>query len=123
MKSLRTLRFRYWIMPVILAALAARAFMPAGFMATSAEGSAVRITMCSQDRLRGETLVIPGEQAPGEHRGLQCKYCGAPILGTPFASFDMVVPAPTPLLAVATDTPPIYSPLPRSQAARAPPQA
>jgi hypothetical protein len=121
-KSLRTLRLRYWIMPVILAALAARAFLPTGFMATSGDGTEVRIIMCSQEQGRSENLVIPADQ-PGHERGLQCKYCGAPILGTPFASFDMAVPAPAPLLALAADTPSIYSPLPRSQAARAPPRA
>jgi hypothetical protein len=121
-KRLRTLRLRYWIMPVILAALSARAFLPAGFMASSGDGTEVRIIMCSQEQGRSETLEIPGDPA-GHERGLQCKYCGAPILGTPFASFDMAVPAPAPLLAVTTDTRSIYSPLPRSQAARAPPRA
>jgi hypothetical protein len=122
-KRLRTLRFRYWVMPVILAALAARAFMPAGFMTTPADGtSAWGITMCSPDKLQREDLVIPDEQAPSQH-GPQCKFCGAPILGTPFASFDLVTPAPAPLLAVATDTRPAYAPLLRSQTARAPPQA
>lgn len=125
MKRLRTLRFRNWVMPVILAALAARAFMPAGFMATSADGTAaVGITLCSQNRLQRENFVIPeADQAPGEHRGLQCKFCGAPILGTPFASFDLVTPAPAPLLATAGETHPSYAPLLRSQTARAPPQA
>lgn len=123
MKRLRTLRFRYWVMPVVLAALAARAFLPAGFMPTTGDGAtAVRISMCSQDRLQRENIVIPDDQAPAQH-GLQCKFCGAPILGTPFASFDLVTPAPAPLLAAATETRPAYAPLLRSQTARAPPQA
>ncbi len=122
MKRLRTLRFRYWVMPVILAALAARAFMPAGFMTTTADGNtALRITMCSQDKLQRESIVIPDEQAPAQH-GLDCKFCGAPIMGTPFASFDLVTPAPAALLAAAGETGP-PSPLLRSQTARAPPQA
>ena len=126
MKRLRTLRFRYWVMPVILAALAARAFMPAGFMADLALMAPPpwRITMCSQDRLRrARTSSFPDEQAPGDHRGLQCKFCGAPILATPFASFDLATPAPAPLLAAAGETHPSYAPLLRSQTARAPPQA
>ena len=123
MKRLRTLRFRYWVMPVILAALAARAFMPAGFMTTTADGaSAVRISLCSQDKLQRENIVIPDEQAPHQG-GLECKFCGAPILGTPFAFFDLVTPAPAPLFAAATETQPSYAPLLRSQTARAPPQA
>jgi hypothetical protein len=120
---LRTLRFRYWVMPVILAALAARAFMPAGFMTTTGDGAAaVRISMCSRDKLQRETIVLPDEQAPAQH-DLQCKFCGAPILGTPFASFDLVSPVPAPMLAAATETRPAYAPPLRSQTARAPPQA
>jgi hypothetical protein len=123
-KRLRTLRFRYWVMPVILAALAARAFMPAGFMTTTADGAAaLRITMCSQDKLQRENIVIPDEQQAPAHHGLDCKFCGAPIMGTPFASFDLVTPAPAPLLAAASETRPSYAPLLRSQTARAPPQA
>ena len=123
MKRLRTLRFRYWVMPVILAALAARAFMPAGFMTTTTDdGSAWGIIMCSQDGSQRENIIIPDEQAPAQH-GPDCKFCGAPIMGTPFASFDLVTPAPAPLLAAAGKTRPSYAPLLRSQTARAPPQA
>jgi hypothetical protein len=111
-------------MPVILAALAARAFMPAGFMTTLGDGAtSVRITLCSQDKSRREKVDIPSEQSPDEHGGPQCKFCGAPILGTPFASFDLVTPAPAPLFAAGTGTESSYAPLLRSQAARAPPQA
>lgn len=122
MKRLRTLRFRYWVMPVILAALAARAFMPAGFMTTTDDASAWGIIICSQDESQRENIIIPDEQAPAQH-GLDCKFCGAPIMGTPFASFDLVTPAPAPLLAAATETQASYAPLLRSQTARAPPQA
>ena len=123
MKRLRTLRFRYWAMPVILAALAARAFMPAGFMTTTGDGAwAMSITLCSQDKLQREIIIVPDEQAPAQH-GLECKFCGAPIMGTPFASFDLVTPAPAPLLVAAGETRPSYAPLLRSQTARAPPQA
>jgi hypothetical protein len=122
-KRLRTLRLRYWVMPVILAALAARAFMPAGFMTTTADdASAWGIIMCSQDKSQRESIVIPDERAPAQH-GLDCKFCGAPIMGTPFASFDLVTPAPAPLLAAAGETRSSYAPLLRSQTARAPPQA
>ncbi len=110
-------------MPVILAALAARAFMPAGFMTTTADdASAWGIIICSQDKSQRENIIIPDEQAPARH-GLDCKFCGAPIMGTPFASFDLVTPAPAPLLIAAGETRPSYTPLLRSQTARAPPQA
>ena len=123
MKRLRTLRFRNWVMPVILAALAARAFMPAGFMTNRADdASAWGIIICSQDKSQLENIVIPDERAPAQH-GLDCKFCGAPIMGTPFASFDLVTPAPAPLLATAGETRASYAPLLRSQTARAPPQA
>ena len=93
MKRLRTLRFRYWVMPVILAALAARAFMPAGFMSSAGEdGMAATIAMCSQDKTRRERIEFPGEKSPGEHR-LQCKHCLAPVLGAPFAFYDSAAPA------------------------------
>lgn len=123
MKRLRTLRFRYWIMPVILAALAARAFMPAGFMSSGGEnGMAATIAMCSQDKARRERIEFPGEQPPGEHR-TQCKHCLAPVLGAPFAFHDFSTPAMPPVLLDSADAQLAFSPLLRSQQARAPPQA
>jgi hypothetical protein len=122
-KRLRTLRFRYWVMPVILAALAARAFMPAGFMSMSGEGGmSATIAMCSQDKTRRERFEFPGEQSPGEHR-LQCKHCLAPVLGAPFAFHDFSSPA-TPLAILVPEQPQLaFSPLLRAQEARAPPHA
>lgn len=124
MKRLRTLRFRYWVMPVILAALAARAFMPAGFMSISGEnGMSATIAMCSQDKTRRERIEFPdGQQLPGEHR-LQCKHCLSPVLGAPFAFYDFSAPAMPPVLLVSADGQLAFSPLLRSQEARAPPQA
>ncbi|HEX6396520.1 MAG TPA: hypothetical protein VFZ95_03790 [Steroidobacteraceae bacterium] len=123
MKRLRTLRFRYWAMPVILAALAARAFMPAGFMSMPGEdGMSATIAMCSQDKARRERIDFPGQQSPGEHR-LQCKHCLAPVLGAPFAFYDFSAPA-TPLSVLVPGGAQLaFSPLLRSQEARAPPHA
>ena len=123
MKRLRTLRFRYWFMPVILAALAARAFMPAGFMSSAGEdGMAATIAMCSQDKTRRERIEFPGEKSPGEHR-LQCKHCLSPVLGAPFAFYDSSPSASPPSLIIPADAQLAFSPLLRSQEARAPPQA
>ena len=122
MKRLRSLKFRHWVLPVLLAALAARAFMPAGFMATSGD-RAMTISMCSQDKSRRERLEIPGDPVPGEHRGLECKHCLSPVFGTPFAFHGVdssPVSSPLPTLENAQLA---GSPLLRAQSARAPPRA
>src|SRR5512139_2274395 len=106
-------------MPVVLAALAARALMPAGFMSVAGgDGSSPAIAMCSQDKTRREQLEIPGGQRPAEHRP-HCEYCLAPLLGTPFAQIDFKAPAATPALPVPVDEQLAASPLLRSQEARA----
>lgn len=121
MKMLRAMRLRHWTMPLVLAALAARALMPAGFMSTAGPDTVVRIAMCSPDSRRSERLVIPGDPAPA-HRGPECKYCGAPILGTPLASVGFDVPAPLEALRTDLEITPSYAPPRRSQSARAPPR-
>ena len=110
-------------MPVILAALAARAFMPAGFMSIPGEGGmSATIAMCSQDKSRRERIELPGQQSPGEHR-LQCKHCLAPVLGAPFAFYDSAAPATSAAVFAPEQAQLAFSPLPRSQQARAPPHA
>jgi hypothetical protein len=122
-KRLRTLRVRYWIMPVLLAALAARAFLPAGFMSTSgSDGMSATIAMCSPDKTRRERVEIPAQRLPGEHR-LQCEHCLAPLLGAPVAHLHFSTPAAVPALFVPADAQLVSSPLLRSQEARAPPHA
>jgi hypothetical protein len=122
-KRLRTLRLRYWIVPAVLAALAARALMPVGFMSVSGgDGISATIAMCSRDETRREQVEIPGGQRPAEHRP-HCEYCLAPLLGTPFAQIDYRAPAVTPALPVPVDEQLASSPLRRSQEARAPPHA
>lgn len=110
-------------MPVILAALAARAFLPAGFMSTSGtEGMSATIAMCSQDKTRRERIDYPAQRLPGEHRP-QCEHCLAPLLGAPVAHLHFSAPAATPSLLVPVDAQLAASPLLRSQEARAPPHA
>ena len=115
-------KYRHWVLPVVVAALAARAFMPAGFMVMSGERT-VSITMCSQDKSRRERLEIPGEQAPGEHRGLECKHCLSPVFGTPFAFLGVDTSPVTPLISRVENAQLAWTPLLRAQSARAPPRA
>ena len=122
MKRLRSLNFRHWVLPVVLAALAARAFMPAGFMAMSA-GHAVTISMCSQDKTRRERLEIPGDPVQGQHRAIECKHCLSPILGTPFAFVGVESSPVAPLIPNDAQPQLASSPLLRAQSARAPPHA
>ena len=121
MKRLRQLG--YWVLPVVLAALAANALMPVGFMASGGGDSMVAgISVCSQDKDRRESIEIPGPGQP-DH-ATQCKHCFAPILGTPFAFIDFHAPAVTPLLiAPRAEEQVAHVGLLRSQAARAPPRA
>ena len=121
-KRLRSLELRQWVLPVILAALAARAFMPAGFMSMAGDRT-MTFAMCSPDKSRRERLEIPGDPVPGQHRGMECQHCLAPVLGTPIA-FLRVDSAPEWTLVPreeAAQRP--WLPLPRAQTARAPPHA
>ena len=116
------MKYRHWVLPVVLAALAARAFMPAGFMAMPGN-HAVTISMCSQDKSQRERLEIPGDPVPGEHRALECKHCLSPILGALFAFLGVDSSPATPLLSQDEFAQLAWSPLLRAQSARAPPQA
>jgi hypothetical protein len=122
-KRLRTMRFRHWVMPAILAALAARAFMPAGFMSMPGQdGMSATIAMCSQDKSRRERSDFAGEKPAAEHR-FQCKHCLAPVMGSPFAFYQFSSPALTPALLVPANAQLAFTPLLRAQEARAPPHA
>jgi len=119
MYRLRSNRLRANVMPLLLAALVFRAFIPAGFMAGSADGTSLSVSMCSTQPGKTETLGIPGE-----HVSPHCEYCLAPLLGAPqaFLSAGFTAAAQHPTLPVQasqlTD-----SPLARAQAARGPPHA
>jgi len=117
-KRLRTLRFRSYVLPAILAALAARAFLPPGFM-TTAQGPAVNLQMCSleQDR-RGSEL--PGE----DHDAPRCDHCLSPLGAAPIAATEATAPVRAAALLVQTLLHQVpLEPLRRSHSARAPPQA
>jgi hypothetical protein len=122
-KRLRTLRFRSYVLPVILAALAARAFMPAGFM-TATEGPAgMRVAdaqLCSFDKERRGVIELPGDQ----HDSSSCDHCLSPLGNAPIALFDVGAPVAIvaglvrQLVSQVGHTAPL-----RTQLARGPPQA
>jgi hypothetical protein len=118
-KRLRTLRFRNYVLPVILAALGARAFMPSGFMVTADNNPVMQSTLCSRDQGRSSPIELPGEQP---HR--QCDHCLSPMGTAPTAfALKPATVEMSPLLAALQAEQVVHSPLQRVQAARAPPQA
>ena len=120
MKRLRTLRFRSYVLPVILAALAARAFMPSGFMTgESADGSrTVSTQLCSLEQDRRGVIELPGEthDTPG------CDHCLSPLGTAPLALIAPV--APVRIVSLLPQLPGdqvAHAPLERTQQPRAPP--
>ena len=77
MKRLRSFSST-WALPLLLAALVARALLPTGFM-PSGGGLTFTVEMCSLDDGRREQLEIPGGHAPAA-----CEYCLAPLLAAGF---------------------------------------
>lgn len=126
MKPLRSSLLQTCVLPLLLAALAARALLPAGFMATTA-GLNFTVEMCSPDPERVESLRPFGEppgDAPAEHTD-SCEYCRVPLLGD---AFDVPRVAGTanvhPLLSSpAASQLPATTTLPRAQSPRGPPHA
>ena len=119
MKRLRTLRFRSYVLPVILAALAARALMPSGFMTMSGNGPAITTQLCSLERDRRAPLELPAEK-----HGLQCDHCLSPMGFAPIAlALRPLRVEMAPLLVSIQPAQFAFAPLRRAQAARAPPQA
>jgi len=121
-KRLRTLRFRSYLLPLIVAAIASRALAPEGFMTVTGISTPVlTATMCSLDRQRRERLSLPAEP---EH-GARCDHClSSPMGWAPIAFRNIgVTQCKAPLVA-----PPVTSQVAgismlRSQVPRAPPHA
>jgi hypothetical protein len=107
-----------WILPLLLAAVVARALLPVGFM-PSGGGLTFTVEMCSLDDQRREQLEIPGTHEPSA-----CEYCLAPLLAAGFAlprvdaRFEYLRNAP-----VAADSQIPALPLAIAQGPRAPPHA
>ena len=117
------MRVRSWVLPLLLASLAARAFIPAGFMAGSADDHTLRVTMCAVEpdlRKEGlEAIEIPGTQVHPS-----CDYCLSPLLGALPAvrAPAFFAPRPDSLDAALVSQIPARL-LARSQIPRAPPRA
>jgi len=108
------------VLPLLLGALALRFLIPTGFMPGGAEGTNLRVAMCSSERGQTENIEIPGEPAKPH-----CDLCMSPSLGSPFAPFSIAGP---PSIAQRSFLPWLESqipeaPLARAQIPRAPPRA
>ena len=118
MKLLRSLRFRSFVMPLLLAALVLRVLIPTDVM--PAEGMSFKSSMCSTVPGRSELLEIPDE-APKPH----CDRCLlTPPFDAPYAflNFGFARTVQLPMLPEQVSQIP-ESPLARAQSARAPPRA
>ena len=117
MNRFRTQSFRHSALPLVLAALALRALIPAGFM-PSADGELRFMTQLCSTQTPGsiESAGLPGDLAPS------CEYCVAPLLGAPAAHS---VPAVLRVAMVFEPAQPtaqvLATPLTRAFGARAPP--
>jgi hypothetical protein len=79
---LRNLDLRHSVMPFVLAALALRALIPAGFMPGSSDGFAFTAMLCAPlsapDAPRAkERIEFPGVP----HAQAHCDFCVSPLLG------------------------------------------
>jgi hypothetical protein len=118
--GLQSIRRHIWVLPLLLGALALRAFLPGA--GTDPAGLQYDSRMCSQVE-RGE---IETQEAPGEEEFTRphCEYCVAPLLGAPLADSlfrghpPLAERAAVPLVSQIPD-----APLARTQRARAPPRA
>jgi len=107
------------VLPVILAALAARAFLPPGFM-TTAGGPAIDVQMCSLEQERRAPLEAPAEK----HATPSCDHCLSPFGMAPIAAIE--ASAPVKALTLLAQT--LLHQVPRelllsAHSARAPPHA
>jgi hypothetical protein len=119
---LRSLRFRSWMMPLLLAALVLRVLIPTDVMQMQGTngGMSLAASLCSNDSNRVERIEIPGD-SPQPH----CERCLlTPPFEAPYAFLGPVFgPAvQVPLLPEQVSQVP-DAPLVRAQAARAPPHA
>lgn len=118
----RSLRFRSFVMPLLLAALALRVLIPSDVMPMHAMGGGMTLesSLCSTGPDRSELIEIPAD-SPAPH----CERC---LLTPPFeAPYAFLGPVfgpsvQVPLLPERVSQVP-ESPLVRAQAARAPPHA
>ncbi|HEV7609445.1 MAG TPA: hypothetical protein VGO61_19060 [Steroidobacteraceae bacterium] len=79
MKSLRSIRLRANLLPLVLFALVLRSLIPIDAMAGA--GMSVKSSMCSTRSGRSEVIEIPAGESSPQH----CEQCFAPSLGAPAA--------------------------------------
>jgi len=116
-RQLRSIRFRSYVLPVLLGALALRFLIPAGVMPGSVEGTMLSVSMCSSEA-QSELLEIPGEPAKPH-----CDHCTLPSLDAPLAPVNLAGLSPVPQHALLPWVESQLSevPLLRAQSPRGPP--
>jgi hypothetical protein len=83
----RTFDLRHTVMPFVLAALALRALIPAGFMPGSSDSFSFTAMLCAPQSLGTaaagamERFELPG--SPAAHAQPHCDFCVSPALGGP----------------------------------------
>ena len=117
-RKLRSIRFRSYVLPVLLGALALRFLIPAGFMPGSAESMMLSVSMCSSGTQQKELLEIPAEPAKPH-----CDYCTLPSLDAPLAPVNLARLSPVPQHALLpwVESQLTEVPLLRAQIPRGPP--
>jgi hypothetical protein len=112
-------------MPFVLAALALRALIPAGFMPGSSEAFGFTALLCSpqsavEGRVATERFEVPA--SPGAHSRPHCDFCVASPLGAPPATDGARLPAEAASLTPISFLAQVPTPAPdRAPSARAPP--
>jgi hypothetical protein len=119
-KRIRSLDYRHSVLPFVLAALALRALIPAGFMAEATGSLTFAAQLCStlNPGKRG-TIELPGESAASH-----CERCLAPSLGTALAYASPRLPDARPVASPTDSSAQISThPPTRAPTARGPPLA
>jgi hypothetical protein len=112
-------------MPFVLAALALRALIPAGFMPGPADGFAFTATICAPSSPKSqapatERIELPA--SPNGHAQPHCDFCVSPPLGAPPVVDGGRIPAVPTSFAPTSFVAQVASSAPdRAPSARAPP--
>ena len=113
-------------MPFVLAALALRALIPAGFMPGSIDSFAFTAMLCAPQNpgtaaaTAMERFELPG--SPDAHAQPHCDFCVSPALGAPPANCDLRLATVVVTVTAASIDEQIASRTPdRAPSARAPP--
>ena len=93
------MRFRAYVLPLLLAALTLRGLIPSD-VTPSARGFTLQASMCSRDRGKTEAIEVPGDEQVTPH----CEYCVAPLLGAPPLAMSRPTP-PTHVTSLSVQQP------------------